>query len=79
MLEPLDGNLENDLIPFLKHKGRTPEEQLQKNQAALELIRGWLSEEVTEEEAKEREIYFEYFQEIVDSTRLPGHKLYSEE
>jgi len=52
---------------------------LPKNQAAIELIRRWLEEEVTEEESKEREIYCEYFQKIVDSTRLPGHKLYSEE
>ena len=79
MLEQLDGNLENDLIPFLKHKGRSPEEQLQKTQAEIELIRGWLSEEIPEEEAKEREIYFEYFQEIVDRARMPGHKLYSDE
>ncbi|MBC6478943.1 MAG: hypothetical protein GDA56_15410 [Hormoscilla sp. GM7CHS1pb] len=76
MLEQLDGNRENELTPFLKHKGRSPEEQLQKNQAAIELIRGWLEEEVTEEESKQREIYFEDFQEIIDSTRLPGHKIY---
>ncbi|MBO1349858.1 MAG: leucine-rich repeat domain-containing protein [Hormoscilla sp. GUM202] len=63
--------------PFVKDLGRSPEEQLQKNQAAIAIIRGWLEEEVTEEEAKEREIYFEYFKEIVDSTRLPGHKIYS--
>lgn len=42
MLEQLDGN--NDLISFLTHKGRSPEEQLPKNKAAIELIRGWLSE-----------------------------------
>ncbi|MBC6421043.1 MAG: hypothetical protein GDA43_04930 [Hormoscilla sp. SP5CHS1] len=48
MLEQLDGNSENELTPFLKHKGRSPEEQLQKNQAAIELIRVWLEEEVTE-------------------------------
>lgn len=59
--------------------GRTKEEQLQKNQSAMELLRGWLEEEVTEEESKQRESYFESFKEIVDSGRLSGHKLYSQE
>lgn len=50
-----------------------------KESIAMELLRGWLEEEVTEEESKQRESYFESFKEIVDSGRLPGHKLYSQE
>lgn len=65
------------LKPFLRHKGQTPEEQLQKNQAAMKLLKGWIEEEVSEEESKQREIYFDSFKEIIDSERLPGHKLYS--
>lgn len=67
------------LKPFLRHMGRTPEEQLQKNQAAMKLLKGWIEEEISEEESKHREIYFNSFKEIVDSERLPGHKLYSKE
>ncbi len=69
----------NSLTPFLKHMGQTPEEQLQKNQAAMKLLRRWIEEEVSEEESKQRESYFESFKEIIDNERLPGHKLYSKE
>jgi hypothetical protein len=69
----------NSLTSFLKHKGKTEAEQLQKNQAAMQLLKTWLEEEITEEESKQRESYFESFKEIVDSARMPGHKLYSQE
>ena len=71
--------LKNSLTPFLKHMGQTPEEQLQKNQSAMNLLRGLIEEEVSEEESKQRESYFDSFKEIVDNERLPGHKLYSKE
>ncbi len=71
--------MSNSLTPFLKHKGKTEAEQLQKNQAAMQLLKTWLEEEVTEEESKQRESYFESFKKIVDSARIPGHKLYSKE
>lgn len=58
---------------------RTPEEQLQKNQAGIKILRKWLDEKVTPEEAREREIHFELFKQIMDNERPPGHKLYSEE
>ncbi|MUG99917.1 hypothetical protein F7734_49645 [Scytonema sp. UIC 10036] len=64
---------------FLKHKGETPEEQLLKNQDAMKLLKSWLEEEVSEEEAKERERYFETFKEIMDNERPSGYKLYSKE
>lgn len=71
--------VQNSLTPFLKHMGQTPEEQLQKNQSAMNLLRGWIEEEVSEEELKQRESYFDSFKELVDSERLPGHKLYSKD
>ena len=71
--------MSNSLTPFLKHRGKTEAEQLQKNLAAMKLLKGWIEEEVTEEESKQRESYFESFKEIVDSARMPGHKLYSKE
>ena len=69
----------NSSTPFLKHKGQTPEEQLQKNQPAMQLLRGWLEEEVSQEESKQRESYFESFKKIVDNERTPESKLYSKE
>lgn len=69
----------NSLTPYLKHMGRTPEEQLQKNQAGIKILRKWLDEKVTPEEAREREIHFELFKQIVDDERPAGHKLYPEE
>lgn len=71
--------LKNSLAPFLKHRGQTVEEQLQKNQSAMQLLRGWIEEKVSEEELKQRESYFEDFKEIVDNERMPEHKLYSKE
>ena len=79
VLHRLESSPKISVPPFLKHMGRTKEEQLQKNQSAMELLRGWLEEEVTEEESKQRESYFESFKEIVDSGRLPERKLYSQE
>lgn len=67
------------LTPFLKHMGQTPEEQLQKNQSAMKLLRGWIEEKVSEEESKQRESYFNLFKKIVDDERPPGQKLYSQE
>ncbi|MDF5732356.1 MAG: hypothetical protein PUP92_31230 [Rhizonema sp. PD38] len=71
--------LKPSLTPFVKHLGQTPEEQLQKNQSAMKLLREWIDEEVSEEESKQRESYFESFKKIVDDERMPGHKLYSKE
>ncbi|MFB2918807.1 MULTISPECIES: hypothetical protein [Aerosakkonema] len=71
--------MSSSLTPFLKHRGKTEAEQLEKNLAAMKLLKGWIEEEVTEEESKQRESYFESFKEIVDSVRMPGHKLYSKE
>ncbi|MBD2184767.1 hypothetical protein H6S82_09355 [Planktothrix sp. FACHB-1355] len=69
--------MSSSLTPFLKHRGKTEAEQLQKNLAAMKLLKGWIEEEVTEEESKQRESYFEYFKEIMDNARISGHKLYS--
>ncbi len=36
------------LTPFLPHMGQTPEEQLQKNHAAMEILSRWIKEEISE-------------------------------
>jgi hypothetical protein len=64
------------LTSYLQHMGKTPEEQLQKNQAAMELVKKWIEEEISEEESKKRDIYLDSFKKIVDNERLPGHKVY---
>lgn len=67
----------HNLTPFLHKIGKTPEEQLRRNQAAMKLLQKWIKEEVSEAELIQREIYFESFKEIVDNERLSGHKIYS--
>jgi predicted RNase H-like HicB family nuclease len=67
------------LTPYLHHMGQTPEEQLQKNHAAIQILKKWIEEEISEEESIQREDYFDSFKEIVDSGRLPGDKIYSQE
>lgn len=67
------------LTPFLQHLGKTSEEQLRINQAAMKLLRKWIEEEVPEEVSIQREKYFDSFKEIVDNEKLPGYKIYSQE
>lgn len=69
----------HNLTPFLHNMGKTPEEQLRRNQAAMKLLQKWIEEEVSEAESIQREIYFESFKQIVDNERLSGHKIYSQE
>ena len=69
--------LKHYLTPYLQHMGQNQEEQLQKNHAAMQILKKWIEEEISEEESIQREKYFDYFKEIVDNERLPGHKLYN--
>ncbi|MBU7585984.1 MAG: hypothetical protein KAF91_24440 [Nostoc sp. TH1S01] len=69
----------NNLTSLLPHLGKTPEEQLRLNQAAIKLLQKWMAEEVSECESMQREIYFESFKQIVDHERLSGNKIYSQE
>lgn len=74
---------QGSLAPYMKHYGRTPAEQLEKNKPLMERLKQWLeeseTEEITEEEAKAREQQWEEFKQIIDSFRPTGHKLYTEE
>ncbi|WP_107670570.1 hypothetical protein [Cyanothece sp. BG0011] len=74
---------QNFFEPYMKHYGRTPEEQLEKNKPLMEKLRKWIeenkAEEISEEEAKARAEYWEEFKKTIDSFRPEGHKLYSEE
>ena len=56
------------------------EEQLQKNQPALERLKKRMArhQKMSDEEAEARTKFFADFKTILDQGRLPGQKLYSE-
>ena len=60
----------------MPHFGQTPEQQLQKKQGAMVLLKRWLEEKITHEEAKARQQFLETVKKIVDEARPSGHKLY---
>ncbi len=64
--------------PYLKHRGRTIEEQLRLNQPAMEWLKKQIEEKVTEAEVQTRQKDLERFKLLFDSFRPQGHKLYSE-
>lgn len=66
------------LKPFLNHYGETPEAQIERNRGAIELLEGWLSEEVSPNELAERKSYLTELKRTIDSQRPSGAKLYSE-
>ena len=82
MTEPTTQEPQGIFTPYLKHYGRTREEQLEKNKPLMKRLKKWIekteAEEITEEEAKARQQQWEEFKQIIDSFRSTGHKLYSE-
>ncbi len=58
---------------------RTPEEQMERNRAAMAWLERKMNESITAEEAEFRERYFETFKQLVDAHRPVGQKLYAEE
>jgi len=69
----------SSFAPYLKHQGRTIEEQIRLNQPAMEWLKKQIEEEVTETELQIRRKNLEIFKQTMDSFRPSGHKLYSEE
>ncbi|HBR00438.1 MULTISPECIES: hypothetical protein [unclassified Roseofilum] len=63
----------------LPHKGETLEEQIDKNQAALALLKQWIEEEPSPEEVRDREQYWQTVKEIIDRESKSGFKLYHQE
>ena len=74
---------QGSLAPYMKHYGQTLEEQLEKNKPLMEKLKKWIeanqAEEITAEEFKARQEYWENFKQNIDSFRPKGHKLYTEE
>lgn len=82
MLEPLSQAKRSkieDVRDSVNNLDRSPAEQLERNQAIQTVLRQWLDENLTPEEATTRAALWEDFKQIVDSSRETGHKLYSPE
>jgi hypothetical protein len=69
----------NSLKPFLNHAGETTAEQIEKNQAAIELLKKWMDEEIPAPEQLERQSYLAALKVEIDNHRCAGSKLYSNE
>lgn len=68
--------INENFSPYLKHQGRTREEQISLNQPGMKWLKKRMEETVSTEEAKAREDFFELFKETMDSFRPSGSKLY---
>ena len=66
------------LKPFLSHHGETTDEQIERNQAAIELLKDWLSEEVSDRELEERKSYLAMLKQTIDSQRLADGRLHND-
>lgn len=67
----------HSFAPYLKHFGKTPEEQLEKNQPFKKWLEQKLKEEVSEEEAQANHEFLQRLKATIDSFRPEGHKLFS--
>lgn len=79
--EPITGENKSTFAPYMRHYGKTKEEQLEKNKPLMEWLKQKMKEveNLTEEEAQAREQQWELIKQIIDSARPEGHKLFSEE
>ena len=71
--------LESDEAKLLKYLGRTPAEQKSKQIAAMQILEGWMNEEVSSQQNELNREFFADFREIIDRERMPGCKLFSAE
>ena len=71
--------MNNSLTPYMKHYGKTPEEQLEKNKPLMEWLKRKIETEISDEEAQANSEYWEEVKQIIDSNRPPGHKLFTKD
>ena len=69
--------MKHTFTPYLKHLGKTPEEQLEKNKPLMTWLQQKMEEKVTEKEAEENSKNWEIVKEIIDNNRPSGQKLFS--
>lgn len=67
----------NTFAPYLKHYGKTKEEQIEKNKPAMAWLKKQMEEEISEEDRIANHEHWLKFIETVDSYRPEGFKLYS--
>ncbi len=72
-------NLDKEKIINTHQSTWNQEEQLQKNQKAMEILAQKMQQyqNISDEESREREELFENFKRTIDAERLDGQKLYS--
>ena len=67
----------SDLRQYMKHLGNTREEQIEKNQAALKMLKVWREEKPLEgEELEQAKATFELVKKIINANR--SRQLFSE-
>jgi len=71
--------MNNSLAPYMKHYGKTLEEQLEKNKPLMEWLKQKIEEEVTDEEAHANHEALESLKQTIDSFRPEGQKLFSKD
>jgi hypothetical protein len=75
---PPEPQSESDLRQYMKHFGETREEQIEKNQAAIQFLRSLREEKPLEgEELEKAKATFELVKQIIDANR--SRKLFSQE
>ncbi|MBF2014657.1 MAG: hypothetical protein VKN72_14080 [Nostocales cyanobacterium 94392] len=84
-IESSDAQTLKQILELAQEKKANPsqsgwdkEQQLQKNQKAIALLAKRIQQHqnMSDEEAREREEFFEEFKQIIDEQRSPGQKLY---
>lgn len=65
------------LSQFLINMGGNTEEQIQKNQKAMALLKSWLEEKVDEQSIQQKTEEFEILKQVIDEERPSGKKLFS--
>lgn len=69
--------MKNSFTPYMKHYGKTQEEQIEKNKPFMEWLKKQIDEEVTDEEAKANREALERLKKTIDSFRPEEAKLFS--
>ncbi len=69
--------MKHTFAPYLKHLGKTPEEQMEKNKPLMTWLQQKMEEKVTEKEAEENSKNWEIVKEIIDNNRPSGQKLFT--
>jgi predicted nucleic acid-binding protein len=80
MTEPIATENKHAFAPYLRHYGKTVEEQIEKNKPLMEWLKQKIeeAENLTEEEVQVNHEYLEELKATIDSFRPTGHKLFSE-